>query len=266
MYNGRNVALVYDGSFYGLLSAAWYALENKITPAEITAKRLLLPIFEEKEIETDEKKAMRLLHGIENRIFKGVSKKVFALWLSDRENKEELLLDYLRFGLSHGQKTARLLTEPAVCETEKTFRAVYNEAHRLKGFLRFSEFDGFLAAITEPSCNALPLIIGHFARRFPEENLLIYDKKHKLAALSQRGEISLFDADEFFFPKRSLEEKHYRILWREFYNTVAIKERLNEKCRKTHLPVRFWHQLTEMSEENDVNALNFENIKLTFND
>lgn len=40
-------------------------------------------------------------------------------------------------------------------------------------------------------------------------------------------------------------EASYRILWKRFYDTVAIKERYNPRCRMTNMPKRYWGTMTE---------------------
>jgi hypothetical protein len=43
-------------------------------------------------------------------------------------------------------------------------------------------------------------------------------------------------------------------LWKNFYDTIAIKERFNPKCRMNFMPKRVWANLPEMqSEENTTN-------------
>ena len=37
----------------------------------------------------------------------------------------------------------------------------------------------------------------------------------------------------------------YRRLWRRFYDTIAIRERENPRCRMTNMPKRFWGTMTE---------------------
>ena len=51
-------------------------------------------------------------------------------------------------------------------------------------------------------------------------------------------------------PKINLSEneKEYRRLWKQFYDTVEIKERHNERCRMTLMPKRYWKYLTEFQE------------------
>ena len=44
-------------------------------------------------------------------------------------------------------------------------------------------------------------------------------------------------------------ELECRALWRKFYNTIAIESRYNPKCRMTHMPKRFWGDMTEFQED-----------------
>ena len=47
------------------------------------------------------------------------------------------------------------------------------------------------------------------------------------------------------------EEQTCRQLWRRFYEAVSIEARENPKCRMTHMPKRFWADLTELNGEDE---------------
>ncbi len=49
-------------------------------------------------------------------------------------------------------------------------------------------------------------------------------------------------------PAASAEEERYRELWKGFYDTIAIKERHNPRCRMTMMPKRYRGHMTEFSE------------------
>lgn len=50
-------------------------------------------------------------------------------------------------------------------------------------------------------------------------------------------------------PHLDEKEQQFQELWRQFYKTLEIKARHNEKGRMTHCPKRFWADMTEMKEE-----------------
>ena len=38
-------------------------------------------------------------------------------------------------------------------------------------------------------------------------------------------------------------------LWKSFFKTVAIKERLNKKCQQNFMPKKYWKNILEMEDE-----------------
>jgi len=139
-----------------------------------------------------------------------------------------------------------MLGNDDVSVVTKAAQYVSSEAHKLKGFLRFSEYSGALVAVIEPRNFVLPLLIPHFCDRFPEEQMMIYDKTHKHMFVYQNRETQIFPLDNLELPKAEAQEEMYRALWKRFYNTITIEGRYNPKLRRNHMPKRYWPQLTEM--------------------
>lgn len=124
------------------------------------------------------------------------------------------------------------------------------EVDKFQGFVRFQEHDGMLGAVIHPKNYILPLLRGHFCARFPEENFLIYDTVHQAVLLYQNHKAQLMElAEPLTLPPPDEKEQQFQELWRQFYKTLEIKARHNEKGRMTHCPKRFWADMTEMKEE-----------------
>jgi probable DNA metabolism protein len=51
--------------------------------------------------------------------------------------------------------------------------------------------------------------------------------------------------EEFDMPKEEQNELMYQSLWKRFYDTIAIEARYNPKCRMSHMPKRYWGNMTE---------------------
>ena len=123
------------------------------------------------------------------------------------------------------------------------------EVDKFQGFVRFQEHDGMLGAVIHPKNYILPLLRGHFCARFPEENFLIYDAVHQAVLLYQNHKAQLMElAEPLTLPPPDEKEQQFQELWRQFYKTLEIKARHNEKGRMTHCPKRFWADLTEMQQ------------------
>jgi probable DNA metabolism protein len=135
-------------------------------------------------------------------------------------------------------------------------RHLNGEAHLLKGFIRFSELGGVLGSEIEPKNRVLPLLRSHFCSRYRDETFFIYDRIHKEALFYAEGKAVIQPLDFFQMAPPDETEANYRLLWKRFYDTIAIKERYNPRCRQTNMPKRYWTTMTEFQSEAWFNAQN----------
>jgi probable DNA metabolism protein len=155
-------------------------------------------------------------------------------------------LQFLLRGYREGGNLLQKLGDPVVAPLLDAERHLRGESHLLRGFIRFSDYDGFLAAAISPKNFVLPFLAGHFIRRFSGENFMIYDRAHRAALIVQNRRPQIIAADHITFPEVSATEAAYRELWRNFYRTIAIEARDNPKCRMTQMPKRYWENMTEV--------------------
>ena len=73
-------------------------------------------------------------------------------------------------------------------------------------------------------------------------------QRNTAALLHKNGDYSFIHADRIELPPESPEEQQYQAMWRTFYDTIGIEGRRNETCRRTHMPKRYWRELTEMQQ------------------
>ena len=97
-----------------------------------------------------------------------------------------------------------------------------------------------------PDHDVLELLGEHFSDRFKGDPFLIHDAKRSKALYSAAGQWRIAPIDEKALPDLSEEEKLYRRMWKTYFDTVAIEERINPACQKRYMPVRYWKNLTEM--------------------
>ncbi|MCM1023172.1 MAG: TIGR03915 family putative DNA repair protein [Prevotella sp.] len=248
MFNGRDVIYRYDGSFDGLLCCVFESFVRRETPAGICAgTQEQLAFAETLDVPADPIKAARVAAAIPKKISPRAVETVRIAFLTFGGDKDMLILKYLQKGFSMGGRIENMLADDTVNALNKAVLHCTTEAQRMKQFIRFSDFDGYLAAVIEPKNKVLPLIADHFTDRFRNENFLIYDKTHRmaLAYLSHRAEI--LEDISFEMPAAGAEEERYRELWKGFCNAVAIKERYNPRCRMNFMPKRYWAHMTEFS-------------------
>jgi probable DNA metabolism protein len=75
---------------------------------------------------------------------------------------------------------------------------------------------------------------------------MIYDATNKQALIYVNGHHKIIYVDDIELPPMDRNERRTRQLCKHFYDTVAIKERYNPKCRMSFMPKRVWGNLTEM--------------------
>lgn len=246
MPDRTDVTYCYDGTFDGLMCCVFEAFDKRETPVEIRDDDLtLLPV---RHIPTDAERAERVMRGVRKEMGERALDNARLTFLTALRNKELLILAYLRYGFRRGKKIYVAVADPAVAPVMAAVKTVYNEAHRMKEFVRFSDYGSALVSVIEPLHNVLPLIADHFCDRLPQETFMIYDKGRGAALVHAPGSKAFVTVDELELPPESEEEKKFRKLWKLFYDTVEIKVRHNERCRMNHMPKRYWHNMTEFKE------------------
>ena len=240
------IAYLYDGSFSGFLCcvyASYYEKEMPIAINDYAATQQML--FKVRHIKTCPDKACRVENSIAQKISSEALELLRLCFLSSEEGKELAMLNFLRMGYNEGGKVVDMLADNNVQAVMRRVKAVQSEAHLFKGFLRFSDFGGALAAVFEPKNFVLPIIAAHFCDRLPGEEFLIYDQSHNYVFIHKMGEKKLFPVEHFEMPKPCEEEIAYRKMWKRFYETIAIKGRINPKLAAGNMPLRYRAHMTE---------------------
>ena len=201
-----------------------------------------------KIIETNKERADRVKIGIRTKISEFALYNIYHAFLSNKENKENIIFDYIVNGFKYRNKIIYMRNISSVIEIEKISKNVKGEAHRFYGITRFEESkSGVFYAEIEPDNNILELVSNHFKNRLKNEYWVIRDKKRELTSFYNKREYLIVDSENFNFNiiKNELED-NYEDLWKCFYNSVNIKERKNLRCQMNFLPKKYWKNITEM--------------------
>ena len=235
----------YDGTFAGFLTCVWDALESGVELAAFLLPDDGVTFWELREPATDRERARRLYAALAGRVSPAFQKLVARGFLTCLPQKELDLFTLIRRGFREGDRVRRDLSDPVMARVNLALTKMWTEWDHLKGFVRFSELDGALVGEIEPKNRVLPLLASHFARRYSEERLALYDRTHREIFLSHRGRWKILPAEDFHMNPAGAEEQAFRALWRKYFQTIAIEGRINPKCQNTHLPKRYRHVMTE---------------------
>lgn len=249
--NITNMEIIYryDGSFEGFLCCVFDSYVNKEYPACFQDEGSVSPsFFPARWVGTDRRHAQRVLVSLE-KIDPYAKELVVKGFLTCAPEKEKMLYQFIRALYRIGKPLLRRLSNEAVWPLLKAVRHLDGEIHLLKGFVRFSDFEGTLAGEIKPKNRVLPLLRYHFCDRMYNEKFLLYDRTHQEALVYQPSQWVILPLEEFQMAAPSAQEAQYRKLWKRFYDTIEIKERHNPRQRMTNMPKRYWDTMTEFQDE-----------------
>lgn len=243
---------IYDASFEGFLTCVYASYyQEKATDISTINDYQGSLIEEPVRIITDQEKAMKVYDAIRMKISMADLRRIYRVFNSAVLDKEMAILSYIQLGFKLGDQISLYHTNSVVQKMEEVQHKVGREIERMLGLTRFSGLDGgILYAKIEPEHDVLEFIAGHFSDRLKNEPFILHDAGRGKAIISQGGGwyISGFtESDYQEMPSFIQDENDIRKLWKIYFETIAIKERLNPKCQKNFMPVRYWKNLTEMT-------------------
>jgi len=236
---------LFDGSFDGLMTLVFETYRKKDEVEAVSEYMGADSLLETCFIASDVAKASRIKGFMARSLGEDFVFMVKAAFLSRRESRFRAIVRTLHLSCGMG-KAALDLLDDSVLDFVACQREVQCEAHRFNGLIRLRQMqDGSMLGVFAPRNNVLPLILPHFTERFPEERLLLYDENRRLAGLSGEGKTEFFEAAGIM-PQETGDEEELQDLWRVFFDHLAIRERVNLRLQRQHLPKYTWKNLTEM--------------------
>ena len=144
-----------------------------------------------------------------------------------------------------GRRAGGDLADECVGRVFHAARRAAREYDRWMGVARFQDVGGAYYAAVDPECDVLPILADHFARRLPDRWVL-HDVRRGRAALHEGGRWVIAEGvRERDAPQVTAEERQFQSLWRQFFRSIAVRERKNPRCQRNFLPKRLWRCLVE---------------------
>ena len=239
----------YDGSFEGFLCCIFDSYAKKEVLTAIYRDEDSVPtLFASRSIPMNQEHAARVLRKLV-KISPQAARLLQECFLTCLPDKELAMYHFVVKLLQNGPGFLQNFSDETLYPILSAVRHLKGEAHLLKGFVRFSELGGVLGSEIEPKNRVLPILRSHFCARYQGETFFIYDRTHKEALFYAAGRAVIRPLEDFQMAPPNETEAHYRLLWKRFYDTIAIKERYNPKCRQTQMPKRYWATMTEFQDD-----------------
>jgi len=240
------VIFQYDGTFDGFLCCVFDSYTYKELPIAFYSDEegCVLSFYSVRTVHTLPENAQRVYRSL-HKTSPSAAQLLRRAFLTCLEEKELYLYRFVRKLFRNGSAFLKNQADEVYHPIAKAVRHMNGEVEKLRGFVRFSDYNGFLGAEIEPKNQVLPLLRHHFCSRYANESFFIYDRNHKELLLYAKGRSSIVPVDSLQLSLPGEEEVHYRALWKRFYETIAIKERTNPRCQNTFLPKRYRGTMTE---------------------
>ncbi len=249
---------VYDRTWDGLLTAVFDAFSLRRFPAAVIGEDDAPPLFAAvHRVTTDGGKAGRVLRALRRKLSAEALSCLATSLLSGLPELDLPLFRYVCKAVKAGRSIETDFADADVLFVTDTCRKVRRERHRMMQFTRFQKAaDGTYFAMIEPDYDVLPLIVPHFADRFPGERWLIYDRRRRYGcyhdghksvrvAFDDGAEVLRLPDGRLNEAMRDGDEARYQEMWRTYFKAVCIKERLNPRKHRKDMPARYWKYLTE---------------------
>lgn len=248
----------YDQSFEGLLTCIFEAYDRKCFPERLMGEEAVLPLFCEDvyRVQTDTARAERVWKALEKKLSEQALRALSYSWLADDcSGRDELMFRYIRKVIDAPLSVEMNFGDTDVLALMRLAKNVSYERMRLIQFVRFQKAsDGTYFAPFEPQSNVLPLAVEHFKDRFADQKWLVYDTKRQYGFyydLQSLEEVTFPDLENRILcgllkeEDQAADEKLFQDLWKTYFHSICIRERLNPRKHKQDMPVRYWKYLTE---------------------
>lgn len=246
----------YDKSFEGLLSVVFDAYLRRSFPEQLLALNEPEPLFTvtSHTVYTEPEKTERVWKSLEKKVEKNTLNMISYAWLSELPGADELIYRYICKTFDSPYSIETNFADKDVLQLRQLAQKVSKEKHRMIEFIRFQKTadDTYFAPI-HPDYNVIPLIVTHFKNRYADQEWIIYDTGRNYGMhFNTRKLTEVSFTDTSLFPDGKINEELladneqlYQQLWKKYFKAITIKERINPKLHRQHLPKRYWKYLTE---------------------
>ncbi len=247
----------FDNTFEGLLTLVFESYSRQQFPDEILSGEGSQNVLFGSTITivTDDQKAERVWNGIVAHSSEENAHRIYRIFLSGLTDTPLLLLKYIQLIIDSKINQETNFANSLVVETNKLHQKVCKEAHRIQMFVRFQKtIEGSYYASFAPNYDVLPLCIPHFKDRYADQTWIIYDLKRNYGFWYDLKNVSRVVFDDLKVNPQNgqlhasllaEDEKLFQQLWKQYFKSICIQERKNDKVHRQLLPKRFWKYLPE---------------------
>jgi len=192
-------------------------------------------------VDGDSDKAQKVISAIRNKISPQVYRELAFASMAYEEDVLDNIYHVLILGFAYGPEILNMVHFKDVFRNNEIRCRVGREANRFREIVRFHQLGNIYIAHIEPKSRVAEYLGPVFQDRMPSEHFMIIDDIHLDAVVHPANE-------EYYMRKLTPEEleqlksteevnDEFTDLWKVFFDTIAIKERINPRCQMLHFPI-----------------------------
>ncbi len=236
---------IIENNLNSLYSAIFTAYKEKQENVSVYTCYEQISMLEEIiNVKTDTVKAQRVETLLKN-ILKNNYLDVKMAFRSGEENKNTVIFNYLCETINAKKDISENFSNKSVLAFYETVNRVKKEIHHLKGFIRFSKTEeGIYYAKFYPDNDVCDLVFPHFKNRFKSMPFILHDYKFNCLC-AYNGKESKITYKKI--PSLKIKDD-INSLFKTYYDSVNIKERIKTKTMRNFLPKRYHINMPEKNE------------------
>jgi probable DNA metabolism protein len=242
---------VYDGTIEGFFTAVFEAYRMGVEPVAIYSSRKDFQtslLYQTATINIDFIKAERVIAGIK-RISYNALEDIYTAFRHNDTDKDLAVFRFIKLLFCKKREAVNMLNHPDVITFNNLVHAVSYEIHRMHGFVRFRQTDfGVYYAPVSPDHDILDALAEHFMERYKGMPFCIHDVGRQ-KMLAYDGIICKILPASQVQIVLSEEEQALQSAWRDYYDSVNIKERQNLRLQRQFLPKRYRKFMPEFNSD-----------------
>jgi len=193
------------------------------------------------EVTADSEKALKVIDAINKRISPEFYSQVAYCGMAHDEDALDTVFRVILLGFHFGPSALEMIQYEPVFKCKELHRNYGNEVHHFREFIRFTEIRRRVyVSVIEPKSHVVIPLGEVFSDRMPSEHFMIVDMIHKEAVIHP-ADSSCFlrkltneELDVILETEKAGDE--YTDLWKVFFDSIAIKERINPRCQTNLFP------------------------------
>ena len=246
----KKIILKTDGTLNGILTAVFEVFSKNLQNYNnilYCCKTYYNQNFLEQviEVETDEDKSKRVLKKLKTLLKSGNYAKLFIAVKSGNENMPNIVFFYILENILNSDDQTDNLRNQKVFLYDKLVRAVLLEAHRFKGFLRFSKLNnGVYYAKYFPDNDITAIISPHFVKRYYNMPFIIHDTHYNQICAHYKNKTIIVNKE---ISEIKVKDEISN-LFKSYCDSITIKSRENKKLMHNYMPKRYFINAPEKNE------------------